>query len=52
MLISDKDGIGGLQYPVSFEKPTISDNSIRYAIVTGDTTSGMNFEQLGLTGAV
>lgn len=42
-LIPNNDGIGGVQYPVSFEKPAVKDGkSIRYAVASGKTATGMH----------
>lgn len=44
MLTPNRDGVGGVEYPVSFESPTARDGNIRYTITSGKTAAGMHFQ--------
>jgi hypothetical protein len=43
VLASDKDGIRGVEYPVSFQKPGIKDGKIAYTIELGKSVAGLRF---------
>jgi hypothetical protein len=45
VLVPNRDGVSGVEYPVSFENPSVRDKSIRYAVAPGKTAAGIHFRQ-------